>query len=201
MNKSVKIFGKLYTISLELEELKNEISAEQDMLEDALSNCPDHLEEKCEKLQDDCDEIQEAYDYIESAISELDGCMDEFISMLPDDLIEEMKNAIDNGKKLSTTIPKTIKKVKEMKMAVKSYIEDEKLGIYSLHLELTTDQQKKGCSVLYKWNGTAWIREGDLPKLNEEALNEYNSQEQEFLNTIWQNRTVEGVFAEIIFEN
>lgn len=211
-----KIFGKLYTISLELNSLKDELEAEHERLEqifqeieekyDNTDDPSDALEKRYEKASDDFDEIDEVFSAVDSANDTLESCIDELIEGMQPDIVEEMKNAIDSGKRANVALPKkelSMKQVTEMLMKVTSFVEDSNKGDYILCMNVSTDIQKKPRKMCFRWNGVLWetTQNSDkLPYLQESALHEYKEKEQEFLATIWENRKTPSVCASITFE-
>ena len=211
-----KIFGKLYTISLELNSLKEELEAEHERLEqnfqeieekyDNTDEPSDALEKRYEKASDDFDEIDEVFSAVDSANDTLESCIEELIEGLQPDIVEEMKNAIDNGKKQNVALPKkdlNMKQVSEMEMKVISFVEDSKNGEYLLNLSVTTDIQKKPRKMCFRWNGNFWEttpNSDKLPYLQESAVKEYKEKEQELLAMIWENRKTPAVCGSITFE-
>lgn len=210
-----KIFGKLYTVSLELTALRNDLEEEHAKLEETFQEVEekydntdepsDALERRYQKAEEDFDEIDNAFSSVDMANDSLDSCIEELIDALPPELVQEMKDAIDGGKKQNVTLPKKelkMKRVAEMKMKVVSFLEDNKTGEYRLNFEVTTNIQPKARKMCFRWNGEAWKttpESEELPYLHEAAIPEYQAKEQQLLAMIWEKRKTQGIFGTVTF--
>lgn len=201
-NKVQEHFTNLYSIFIELEELKKTLEVEMKTAEKYFQK----LEKVWEKEEDPSDELEKLYNeaednsaiaendfsVIEGAVDSLDSCILEMADLLEKKTVEKLKKDIKKAK--------SKKKIKQLKMLLKKFIEDDTKGIYSLQMELTTDIEKKPMKIIFSWNGKKWQREGEMPYLHQEALTDWKTQKQEIIAQIWQNRKTPNLYIELEFD-
>lgn len=213
-SKLVKLFGKLYTLQLELASVYEELEPERDKAQekfDELDEKVNDTDEPSDKLLDrhsdaenELDELDTALSNLEMAKDELESCCNEFTDIIDPSDLDEMVNLIENeGKKQNVNLPKinlTTKKVYQMKIDVVSFVNDEKSGVYRLITEIYTDLQKQKKKITFQWNGANWLKIDDgneLPYMNEEFAKDFNEKLNDVCAKLWQKRIVKGICCTI----
>lgn len=208
INKLLKIFGKLYTLDLELTEILSELEAERDKAEkkfDEINELYDNADDPSDSLQNRLDNADEAFenanddcDYIDDIVAEIDNAVQSLIDILPADEVDEMKKEIEAGKKMNTPLPKKdikTKKVYSMTLRLDKYVNHPESGTYYMKINFSTDLQPKPQLSKWQWNGTDWIKVDDgakMPYLNDEAMKLFEEQKNQIMNSIWENRKIQG---------
>ena len=208
--KFVKLFGKLYTLNVELLQLCEELTEERDNAEDKFNELDEKLNEAddpsdslCERhtaASDAYDELEEAVGCVECARDELESGINELMQFLDPSETEAMVKMIEEeGKKQNVTLPKVNlinQKIYQMRMDVVDFEEDSSKGLYRLVTDVSTNLQGKKKSITWQWDGMHWTKVDngkEMPYMNEEFKNDFYSKLDDCMAQLWESRLLKGL--------